>query len=112
MWPDLPPLAWASFSVGGAFLITGTITGIVTLNHTSDLEERCKTRCYESEIASNMPRAHLATASFAIAGAGIGLGLLAILLDEPAADEPAQEPTDGVALRPLIGPFMGVEGAL
>jgi len=108
-WHDLPPLAWGGFAIGGAFLVTGVITGIVTLTRTSDLEERCATQCYATEKDSNLPRAHLATASFVIAGLGIATGIAAILLDDN--DDDSEADVASAEVRPLIGPVIGLEGS-
>ena len=107
-WYDLPPLAWGGFAVGGAFLVTGIISGIVTLKRTSDLEQRCLTQCYASEIDSNLPRAHLATASFIIAGVGIGVGIAAIVLSSSETSVEAE--VGSLKVRPMLGPVSGLEG--
>ncbi len=109
---SLPPLALASFGVGASFLITGTVAGIKTLSRASDLEARCKEQCFESEIAANEPRAHLATASFIIAGVGIGGGVALLLLDknDDAKDE-TKASASLVALEPIVSPFgLGMRG--
>jgi hypothetical protein len=91
--------------VGTAFLTTGIITGIITLQRASSLKERCPD-CHQSEIDANKPRAHLATASFVIAALGFGGGAAALVLHGKG-----QAKSEAAMVRPAIGVgSVGVEG--
>ncbi len=111
------PLVYVGFGLGGAALLVGTITGIVTLVNTPELEQQCaELGCNQDEIDKVMTVAHVSTASFAVAGVGVGLGVLGLLLptnmpNTEGRDSTANGGATRPAIRPLIGPtFWGLTG--
>jgi hypothetical protein len=111
----LSPLVWVGFGVGGAGLIVGTVTGILTLSKASDVGDMCnddKSRCTpeaEAEADSATTTAHISTIGFALAGAGIAVGVVGLLLSgsSDGADDAAT-----ATLQPLVGPgYVGVKGS-
>ncbi len=86
----VPPAAWAAFGVGAAGLVVGTVAGGVALSQMSALEDDCselycEDRKWESDRDNMMTTAHVSTAGFAVAGAGATIGLILVLVSEPAA---------------------------
>jgi hypothetical protein len=76
------PVAIAGFAVAGVGLVAGTVTGLMHLSKTSDLEGRCPAgRCGpETDADYNSARnlSTLSTLSFAVAGAGAVVGLVGL----------------------------------
>jgi hypothetical protein len=90
----ISPVAWIGFGVGAAGVVVGAITGGLALSQANDLKERCPdNRCVRSETETDYDGAHtiahVSTASFAIGGAGIALGLIGLLVlsDDDSPDE-------------------------
>jgi hypothetical protein len=96
--------------VGGAGLVTGSITGILAIRKHDDLADRCHGKDCPSSDAKRLARYHLycwtSNIAFGVGAAGLGTGLV-LLLTAPRA-----EPTsDHASVRPLIGfGTVGAEG--
>jgi hypothetical protein len=68
--------ALVAFSIGGAALVAGIITGALAFKDESDLNEQCdETGCTQAEIDNGLALAHASTATFAIAGVAAVLGV-------------------------------------
>ena len=104
----LSPLVWVGFGVGAAGLLVGTITGAVALSRTSSLRDTCGGDVcgpqHEDDVKKAEAIAHGSTASFAIGGVGVALGVVALLWlsggDEATPDAAAME---GASVSPWIG---------
>jgi len=113
--PDLTTLAYIAFGLGGAGLVLGTITGAVSLSTTSDLKDRCPTTdtCPESvrpDYDRALALANVSNVSFALGAVGIGVGLIAVLLDSDSEPSQTASPklVPGLVVRPQVG--IGVVG--
>lgn len=103
---SLAPITWTAFSVGGAGLIVGAIAGGLSLSKTSALEERCPSGSCPTDLADEgataMTLANVSNVGFAVAAAGLGVGLVTLLIDLDDDDERA-------AVKPLLGPgYLGI----
>jgi hypothetical protein len=86
------PLVYVGFGIAGAALVVGTVTGALSLVRAAEVKEACFSddlcpRSVEPLQNESVALAHVSTASFAIAGAGAVMGLVA-LIGQP-------EPTTG-----------------
>ena len=103
------PLVYVGFSVAGAGLIVGSITGGLSLGKKSDLEEECPDRVCQPQQEDDLDNAkligHASTASFVVAGVGAALGVVGLLL-------PTEEEGEAASLtRPVVGVgYLGLEG--
>ncbi len=79
------PVAIVGFGVAGVGAIVGTITGLVALGAANNAESACQgTRCPSdafSRIESGRAAATGSTIAFAIGGAGLALGVTALVLN-------------------------------
>ncbi len=106
-------LAWIGFSVAGAGLATGAVAGAVSLTAAHELKEVCNEdkTCPASAAGTrdrSLASAHVSTAGFVLAGAGLALGIAGLFLrDTVRARSVRLSPT----IVPLIGPdALGVAG--
>jgi hypothetical protein len=114
--PDAPPpvkeaphhggarvFAVVMFGVGGAALVAGGITGIMTFTTQSDLATKCPNNVCgpesHDELVTANTLATISTVSFVGAGVCAVAGLVSFLLDKPHA-APAQT---GARLEPWVG---------
>ncbi len=79
--------AFVAFGFGGLGLVIGTVTGIVSLNQTADIDQQCVDDHCPTNLASDADDAkaigHLSTAAFVIAGLATAAGVTLLLLDDP-----------------------------
>jgi hypothetical protein len=108
----LSPLVYVGFGVGGAGLIVGTVTGILSMSATSSAKEHCTGNlCQPSaqdDIDSAKLFANIANIGFGAAILGTGLGIVGLVTSGGGS-----EPSPGMALKvePLLGPrFVGARG--
>jgi hypothetical protein len=103
-----------AFAAGGIGLATGIASGLVVAHDSGDLTKACGASRVcpsdrQSEINSAKTWATVSTIGFGIAGAGLGTGVLLLLLGTHHESPAAAEAT----IRPVIGPlYLGLEGAL
>ncbi len=108
----------ATAGVGAVGLVIGSVFGTMALGKQSDLEETCTipSQCprmrddgtsFDAEQIKSDARqdATISTASFAVGGALVGVGLTLILVDVLTDDD--SPPSDDVAFIP----YLGLEGA-
>ena len=108
------PLVFAGFGVAAAGLISGTVTGILTLSNASTLRENCPNdQCMPNNyqgMDDTYALAHVSTASFAVAGAGAVVGLVGLLISGSSSAEPKAQ--EEAAAQPVLGlGVLGVRGA-
>jgi hypothetical protein len=120
--PEQPPVArshgfdtltWVGVGVGGAGVIAGTITGVMSLSKTSSLSNDCPgyvcppSAHGEHDSASTL--ATVSTVSFIVAGAGAALAVVSLVAghDEPTAAS-AQPST---ASHTRVVPWLGLGAA-
>lgn len=107
----LSPLVFVGFGLAGAGLLTGAITGGVSLSLAGDVKDQCSSdvcpTAAESDADTSVALAHVSTVSFVVAALGAGVGTVGLFWPELfGADAPGQ-----AFVRPLIGPGgLGVYG--
>lgn len=84
---DLMPFAWIGFGVAGAGVVLGGIMLGVAADRLDEIEAQCEVACTEDEIDSGRKFAHVATASFIIAGAGAALGTILVVATLVGGDD-------------------------
>jgi hypothetical protein len=92
--PSLAPV-WIAFAVGGAGLVTGAVTGILSLNKVNELKNQCPRKDCPTDTAlvpvksSAVLLGNISTAGFVVGGAGLALGgvLLGVLWPRAKAAE-------------------------
>ncbi|APR85950.1 Hypothetical protein A7982_11299 [Minicystis rosea] len=105
------PLAVAGFSVGGAGLIAGAITGGLSLAKTSSLKDVCGKdgACPSSQrdaLQSAGTLANVSNVTIGIGVAGAIVGVVGVVLSRPRAQAPSAR------VEPLLGPgVVGLRGA-
>jgi hypothetical protein len=108
-------LTIVGFSIGGAGLIAGAITGGLSLAKGSTLQDECAADATpgdacdpdrQGDVDSALLVSHISTISFAVGGAGFVLGFVSLVFDLGADGA-----TTSSSLRPLLGPgYVGVSG--
>lgn len=110
--PSRPnPLPWIGFGVAGAGLIAGSVSGLLVLSKTSDLEASCANdQCPPSaheDHATAYTYATISTVSFAVAAVGAGVGIYGLLSGKRSA-----APSTSARVEPWVGPGGGgVQGS-
>ncbi|HEY4122625.1 MAG TPA: hypothetical protein VGM56_32395 [Byssovorax sp.] len=84
------PLVIAAFAVGGAGIVTGTVTGILTLSQGST----CKTACSQSDLDGAKTTAWVSDVSFGVGVAGAAVGVLGLVLARPRSSAPSATTID------------------
>jgi hypothetical protein len=98
--PNVPLWGIVGFSVAGAALVGGAVTGALSFGEAKRLDERCAAGCTEAERADYDRMIALANASnvaFAVAGAGAVVGFIGLILGDA--------PTEGA--RVSLGVTLG-----
>jgi hypothetical protein len=111
--PARSPLVYLGFSLAAAGASIGTVGGILSLGATSRARDRCEdTRCSPlatDDLDTARTTATIANIGFTVAGAGLVVGLGALLLDGSAPSKPAAtlrvEPWFGAASGGVRGTF-------
>lgn len=81
--PRIPMITWIGLGVGAAGLVSGTITGIISISKTSDIDcDQCS-RDRESEIDSAQNYATVADVSFIVAGVGLAVAAVGYFVLRP-----------------------------
>jgi len=105
----MSPLVWIGFGVGAAALVIGSVTGGLSLSAASDAKEGCVDQACpldnEPDADRSLTFAHVSTVSFAVAGAGIAVGVIGLLMGSDSDDEAAIEPQVGIGYGGLSGRF-------
>lgn len=108
------PLLVVGASVGGAALVVGTITGVVTLSRRDDVLAGCDADnvCPEDrrdDHAEATTLANVSNVSFAIAGAGLVVAVVGLFLSD--FDGAGDATAEASVITPVVGPsFVGVSG--
>jgi hypothetical protein len=87
-------LTHVGFAVGGAALIAGTVTGVISWSKTSSLKDDCRNGACppakHDELSSARSLATVSTIAFITAGVGVGVGLYGLFSAEAAPAKPAK----------------------
>lgn len=112
-------LTYSGFGLAAAGLITGTVTGIISLSKTGDLKERCPSDLCppgsQGEIDSALTMGTVSTVAFAAGGVGLAIGVVGLLLPgseaRAAGAGHATKPAASPTYRAVVGPsYVGVRG--
>jgi hypothetical protein len=84
----ISPLVWAGLAVAVAGGVVAGVTGGMALSRANELRDRCPERtCTKQDERADYDQgarlAHTSTAFFVVAGAGVALGVVGILLSGP-----------------------------
>jgi hypothetical protein len=99
-------LAYLGFGIGGAGLVTGTVTGVLTLSQAGDLKKQCSGGvCPPSAgLDTTQTLATVSTVAFVVGGAGIALGITALAVRSRGPEVRKQSGSKGAAwVRPWVG---------
>ena len=106
-------LAFVALGIGGAGLIAGSITGLMAMSKTKDLEDLCDDdkvcRDEESfdEYDSAKNLATISTIAFGVGAVGVGAGVILLVTSGGSSEKAAKAKTHfthaGVTYRPWIG---------
>ncbi|MEP7120014.1 MAG: hypothetical protein ABJE95_03850 [Byssovorax sp.] len=99
-------LIYASFGLGAAGLVVGSITGIVSLNAVAAAKKTCAVdgACPPSaqpDLDRSLTMANISNVGFGAGVAFVGLGVVGLVLTPHPTASPASAPAAGVALVPL-----------
>jgi hypothetical protein len=99
-------LVYASFGLGGAGLVLGTITGILSLGAVSAAKKTCAANgaCPPSaqpDLDRSLTLANISNVGFGAGIAFVGLGVVGLVLTPRSSANAVSAPTAGVALVPL-----------
>jgi hypothetical protein len=99
-----PWYVYGGFTMAGAGLVAGGVTGWLAAARTSELREYCDgNRCPANETdqlhADALGLAHVATASFVVAGAGALIGIVGVTVGSSGDSE-----GDVARVIPVVGP--------
>lgn len=110
------PLVYVGFGVGGAGIIAGAITGILSLSRAGKVDELCpdgvcptRDRLDQAtpEKDAAVTLANVSNVAFAVGVVGVGLGVTGLFLSKREANKPAQ----GASMHLTFGPSsVGVAG--
>lgn len=97
-----------AFGVGGAALVAGAVTGILTITKMDEIRKTCGDAllCPEAqrgEVDGARTLGHVSTAMFVAAGVGVAAGVVLVLIPQKAAPKAAQ-----ITVSPG---YIGVKGA-
>jgi len=104
---------YAGFGVGGLGLVVGSVTGLMALSKSSDLEDKCGgTRCTPAEqddIDSGKSLAMVSNVGFAIALVGAAVGVYGLVWDDAATGGAAgRAKTPGKDRALVVVPTVGL----
>ncbi len=99
-------LVYASFGLGGAGLVVGTITGLLSLGAVSSAKKICAASgaCpagAQPDLDRSLTMANISNVGFGAGIAFVGLGVVGLVLTPRSSANPASPPPAGVALVPL-----------
>jgi hypothetical protein len=102
------PLTYAGFAVGVAGFATGTILALVALSKASSVQGTCTDMACALSALDDLNSAkdlgYASAAAFAIAGAGVAVGIVDLLVYTPGPRSPS---STGFAVRPWVGAGVG-----
>lgn len=111
-------LVIGGFSLGGAALLVGTVSGGLAIARDDELDVSCAAvgpeACSQEDIDDALRLAHVSTVGFAVAGGGVVTGAIALAVWLSADDTIA---SSAVTVRPLVSldaagyPYIGVSGS-
>jgi hypothetical protein len=109
---SMPPVAIASFAIGGVTLVTGIATGAASIAMTNTLSDKCKPSCPEPErsnLSTANALANVSNVTFAVTGVAaiVGIVVVATSLSSSSATDDKRD-TGGFDLVPVGDAGAGV----
>jgi hypothetical protein len=108
---DVPtsPVVYAGLGIGAAGLLTGSVTGVLSLSRASKAKEVCVGNACpqwaQDDIDASKSLATISDVSFIVGGVGVTVGAVAWLL------QPRRRAATTTSLSPVVGPqWIGVSG--
>ena len=104
---SVSPLAYAGFGVAAVGLVTGAVTGIMTMSRASDLKDECRQgACLaDAHLHTTQMLGTVSTVAFVVGGAGLVFGLGALVFGEPSRKVGRAGPWVNVTSTGLGGTF-------
>jgi hypothetical protein len=103
------PLMVTGFSVAGAALVAGAVTGGLSLSRSAELEDRCGAGpCGpedEDDLSSANTLANVSNVAFAVAGVGLVVGFVGVVLRGSARDPTAASSAARASARGVTWSF-------
>jgi hypothetical protein len=101
---SVSPIVYVGFGIAAVGASAGAVSGLLSISATGRAKATCEdTRCPEitrNDLESARSTAAISNIAFAVAGAGLIVGLGALLLETPA---PPKTPALGMRVEPWIG---------
>ncbi len=94
---------WVTFSIGGAILVGGAVTGGVTLAADKDIDSKCPDGCYSRYYDEMDRRDNLALTTDILLGIGGAVTLAGVVMLIVAASR-GEDDEGSVSMLPLVGP--------
>jgi len=108
------PMMWIGYGIGGASLIVGSITGVMSLHAAAETKEQCAGNQCPPSVEDSLNRsrtlADVSTAMFIVTGAAVAVGTTGLILslggaaDGDDADGDDADSDDAVDVDVAIGP--------
>ncbi|NUQ76608.1 MAG: hypothetical protein HUU21_23965 [Polyangiaceae bacterium] len=103
----LSPLVFVGFGLGAAGIITGAVTGALSLGKTSSIRDQCDENGFcpsttAGDISSATTLANVSNISFAVGAAGAALGVVGIFVLSGSSEE-KKPASGGVRVMPAVG---------
>lgn len=113
---SVPPLLIVGFALGGAGLVTGAVTGAMSLSRANDVETICPGGTCANQAALDKAKptnesafvmANVSNVAFAVGVIGVGLGVTSLVLWK----RETKTPSEGPVARMFVGPnSIGIRG--
>lgn len=105
-----PTWGWVGLAVGAAGVVTGSVTGLVTMSRASKIEDQCPGAVcaarYRDDLDDARRMGTVSTWAFVVGAVGVGVGVSAWFF------RPSVEAPRAAYVEPVVGPaFLGVRGA-
>jgi hypothetical protein len=105
-----PAWGWVGLAVGAAGVVTGSVTGLVTMSRASKIDDQCPgsvcSARYRDDLDAARRMGTISTWAFVVGAVGVGVGVSAWFFRSPV------EAPRTAYVEPVVGPaFFGVRGA-
>lgn len=105
------PLVYVGFGLGGAGIVAGSITGLLSLSHASSAKTNCQdqtcTSAAQDDIDSSKSLGTISTISFGVGLAGVAVGVIGLLTSSHGASAEHVEGaprTATLTITPVLAP--------
>jgi hypothetical protein len=104
------PLVYIGFGVGGLGLVTGAVTGVISLSKASDVKGECNNSVCPTKLKSTADSsrtfATVSNVTFGVGLAGVVLGVVGLLASGSSSSQSSHSArsTDRITLTPVFSP--------